>query len=143
MHRITTFVQRLGDILLLSLRPVQLMLAISAFVVAIFVLLSGAAASSLYSLYVTTNAFVVVIMFIVYAGLSLYCSTTVYRVGVNQWTRYGTTIVGLVIWTITFILEVLVESTPLVGLHIVPVLAEGWILAQLMSDVRSQDRRVL
>lgn len=143
MHRITTFAHRLGDILLLSLRPVQLMLAVSALVVATVVAINGPVVTAFPASYLTANIYATITIFVVYAGLSLYCSTSVHRSMFNPIIQYTTAIVGLILWTTAFILEVLVDSSPLLGLYIVPVLAECWVLAQLMSDVRSQDRRVL
>lgn len=147
MYQISTFVQRLGDILLLSLRPVQLLLAVSAFVVAISVAItytiSGPIVVDLYSYCITINVWVAVIAFSIYAGLSLYCSMVVHRAGTDLVVRYGTTIAGLVLWTTVFTLELLLNFSTLVGLRIIPIFAEGLIIAQLMSDVRSQDRRAL
>lgn len=147
MDQISTFVQRLGDILLLSLRPVQLLLAISAVVVAISVAItytiSGPIVVDLYSYCITINVWIAVIVFSTYAGLSLYCSMVVYRAGTDSIVRYSTTITGLALWTIVFTLEVLLNFSTLVGLRIIPIFAEGLIIAQLMSDVRSQDRRAL
>jgi hypothetical protein len=50
---------------------------------------------------------------------------------------------GLALWTVVFTLELLLNFSTLVGLRIIPIFAEGLIIAQLMSDVRSQDRRAL
>jgi hypothetical protein len=147
MYQISTFVQRLGDILLLSLRPVQLLLAVSAFVVAISVAItytiSGPIVVDLYSYHITISVWIAVLAFSIYAGLSLYCSMVVYRAGTDSVVRYGTTVTGLVLWTMVFTLELLLNFSTLVGLRIIPIFAEGLIIAQLMSDVRSQDRRAL
>lgn len=143
MHRLLTPVHRLGDILLLSLRPAQLILAVSAAIIAISFFIGGPATTAPYASRVDVNACTVALLFAVYAGFSLYCSLTVRRAGYSTFIRYATAVTGLTIWTVSFVLELLVDPTPLAMLHVMPVLTEGCIIAQLMSNVRQQDRRAL
>jgi hypothetical protein len=126
---------------------VQLILAVSAIVVTISLVISSVIRDpvvvNLYSYGITIHAWVAAVAFSAYAGLSLYCSMVVRRAESDSVIRYTTTITGLALWTIVFALDVLLNFTTLVGLRIIPIFAEGLIIAQLMSDVRSQDRRAL
>ena len=118
------------------------MLAVLAALVVLILLIGGDVAVQPYNSHLSLNAYAVALVFAVYAGFSLYCSMST-RIKYSSAIRYSTTVVGLVLWSIAFVLELMLDATPLAPLHIIPILVEGWIIAQLMSNVRQQDRRAL
>lgn len=143
MIDVATLNKRLGDILMLSLRPAQLMLATSAAVMALIFFAEGGDAIQPYADHLYVNAYVAAAMFLVYACASLYCSMSVKKHKHTVKFRYITAFTGLFLWTIMLALEMLIDKAPSTVLHAMPICAEGWVIAQLMSNIHEQDRRAL
>jgi hypothetical protein len=136
---------RIRDVLLQSLRPMQLMLAVAAFEMVTFIirdhLYPSSIATSITFMNNEIHPVILSISFIIYGAATLYnCLSVEYHVW-SQRIRYSSAIVGIILWSFAFAAAMLVgyEGTSL--LHLGPVCAEAWVLAQLMSNLRELDRR--
>lgn len=137
----STFINRLADILVLSLRPAQLMLSAAAFGMAASILVAHVLHSAQYLPFL--NTWIIVVLFASYSGTSAYCSFVTARGKHEEWIRKVSSGLGILLWSIAFAVEMLTHDADSMIVHVMPICAEAWALAQIASKVREQDRRAL
>ena len=132
---------RLVDILALSLRPTQLLLALAAFVMVTVILYNHFVVGGQY--FSVVSDWLVVSLFIVYSAASLYCCLVVDRAKHDAIIRYSSAIIGVLAWSLVFASNLLTRDVDSIVTYLIPIAAEAWAIAQLTSGVRELDRRAL
>lgn len=137
---------RLKFLLLMPLKPVQLMLAVTSITTLLSLLVSNGHLNYLFTdIHGYGNATRVVLasLLVVYALLNTYCCISIRHTRVSKLIRYTATLLGILIWSFCLTLELTIDSWSTTFLPIIPILAESWALAQLISKVREADRRAI
>jgi predicted membrane-bound spermidine synthase len=136
-----TLKNRLADILVLSLRPAQLMLCVSAFFMAVAIYFEHIARDAEYISFI--NPWLVVVIFTAYSVSSAYCCFVTSKSKYDLVLRNGSAGLGILLWSLSFVVEMLSHDFDTMVIHVMPICAEAWALAQLASRVRDLDRRAL
>jgi predicted membrane-bound spermidine synthase len=137
----STLFNRLADILVLSLRPAQLMLCAAAFGMAFSILGIHVLHHAQYLPFISN--WIIVALFGGYGSASAYCSFVTKRSKHDELLRKLSASVGIGLWSIAFAVEMLTHDADSMVVHVMPICAEAWALAQIASKVREQDRRAL
>jgi len=143
MLSITTLYNRIGDILMLSLRPAQMMLSTSALIMAMILFMEGGQLVQPYTIHTHLNPYIASSLFLVYGCVTMYLVLAIQQSTILKAIRYATALTGLVLWSSALVLELIMNPVPSTVLHVMPILAEVWAIAQLMSKIREMDRRAL
>lgn len=133
---------RFADILVLSLRPTQLTLAASAALMAVSLVYGILTGSATHFSHDWIN-WIIAAAFAGYSISSGYCSLVTTRSAYATVIHYGSAITGVMLWTIVFAIELASQHPNPIAVHLMPVIAEAWAIAQLASHVRQKDRRAL
>ncbi len=146
---LTSVDHKLYDLLTTSLKPVHALVSIAAFVVCVLVGIEltlsepNVHASDLALLASFTNGWIVLGCFLIYSVGSAYSCLSSARTTFSKRTRYAVSMLGICLWSADMA-AVLVHSTAGTSvLHVMPIIAEMWVLVQLSSNIRDQDRRKL
>ena len=140
MVRIT---DRIKEISMLSLRPMQLMLVGFALLTTFTILYTSRGTIRPYSDISHIHPYILAAIFLLYAGSTAYSSLTLSRSLYAKVLRYSSSTLGILIWSIVFAAEVVVQRTGASLLSIGPACMEAWALAQLISKIHDTDRRAL
>lgn len=129
------FRNRIADILILSLRPSQLMLSLAAFVLAVVANIDVFA--------YPIDSWLVTLLFGLYGVANGYCGIVTTKTTIVQRVRYSTAMFGVCLWSVALAIEISTHDITSVVIHILPIITEAWVIAQLSSKVRDTDRRAL
>lgn len=137
-----TLSTKLADILVLSQRPTQLMLCISAFLIALAIIYRVSIGEPPYLL-PTFNNWIAAALFAIYSVICRYCCFSITKTTYHTVLQYTSSITGVILWSTIFAVEMSSHHLDSMALYLMPVVAEAWSLAQLTSKVRQRDRRAL
>jgi len=136
-----TIKTRLADILMLSLRPTQLMLSAFAVMMLVAILFQHAIPGIAYV--PSVSSYWAVGLFGLYGALSAYCGFAVTRSPRCVTVRYGSSFLGVVLWSLVFAAELANHDSDSMIAYLMPICIEAMVIAQLTAKVREQDRRAL
>jgi hypothetical protein len=136
-----TLKNRLADILVLSLRPAQLMLFVSAFCMAIAIFFEHVASGI--PLISFINTWLIIAVFVAYGTSSAYCCFATTKSKYDLAIRNTSAGLGILVWSLSFATEMIMHDFDTMVIHLMPICAEAWALAQIASKVRDLDRRAL
>jgi len=134
---------RVKEISMLSLRPMQLMLVAFATLTIITILHTSHSTFRPYSDLSHIHPYALAGIFFVYAGLTAYSCLTLSKSFYTKMLRYSSSSLGILLWSIVFAAEVVTQRTGASMLSIGPACMEAWALAQLISKIHDTDRRAL
>lgn len=143
--KLLTIENRLYDALTASMKPVNLILSISALLACIIVLYEmhypPVRVSDLLLLSTYLNGYVLAASFFGYAAASTYCTLSVTKTVASRRLRIAASALGIALWSVDFAAAMLHSSAGTELLRIMPICAEAWIMVQLTSNIHEQDRR--